>query len=193
MKKRPNYTSLPGATFIGVSSESNEYVAWDGYQYVLRPSLANVLAYDNLIPIGSVKELAVDDGWVGTGGQVGVVRMGTPKMGHARGCPNRPAAMPQPQREKKPTFSDALLLKYRSETKRAILLQLTKNPRARDLDVCRDLDDDGSAELPKPWESQPGNRSFADAYKDPGRRHRIEIVISNVRADLRQRKLLQGR
>lgn len=87
----------------------------------------------------------------------------------------------------------ALLSKYRSELKRAVLVQLTKSPKASDLDICRNLDDDGSAELPKTWRTNPGDRSFEEAYKNRDRRRRIEITISKIRADLRKSGLLPGR
>jgi hypothetical protein len=64
---------LPGATIYGVRPDSNEYVAWDGEQYVLRPSRDNVLADDSLMPIGSVRELRVDHPHPGPMGQVDVV------------------------------------------------------------------------------------------------------------------------
>ena len=51
---------LPGATIYGVRPDSNEYVAWDGEQYVLYQIKERVLADDSLIPIGSVQELSVD-------------------------------------------------------------------------------------------------------------------------------------
>jgi len=51
---------LPGATIYGVRPNSTEYVAWDGKEYVLRPSKENVLADDSLMPIGSVQELRVE-------------------------------------------------------------------------------------------------------------------------------------
>ncbi len=51
---------LPGATIYGVRSGSDEYVAWDGEQYVLYQTKGRVLADDTLIPIGSVEELRVD-------------------------------------------------------------------------------------------------------------------------------------
>jgi hypothetical protein len=89
--------------------------------------------------------------------------------------------------------SRPLLNKYRSEIKRAILIQLTKNPRASDLEICRALDADGAAELPKTWKSTLGDRLFVHAYRDNSRRHLIEIAISRVRADLRKQGLLPGR
>ena len=79
-EKGPTYTSLPGATIYGVCPDSNEFVAWNGYSYELRPTKESVLADDSLRLIGSVRELLVDAGWVGKSGQVGVVRMGTATM-----------------------------------------------------------------------------------------------------------------
>jgi hypothetical protein len=81
-------------------------------------------------------------------------------------------------------------LKFRSEIKRAILIQLTKNPSATDAEVCRGLDADGAVELPATWRSKPADRHFFDAYSKPHTRHKIENVISRVRGYLRQRGLL---
>jgi hypothetical protein len=89
--------------------------------------------------------------------------------------------------------SGALLSKYRSELKRAVLIQLTQNPRATDNEICRGLDADGSVELPSSWRANRGDRSFTKAYLDAGLRRRIEITISKVRADLRERGLLDPR
>ena len=107
--------------------------------------------------------------------------------------PNEPDTTPQPSREKNHTPTRALLLRYRSEIKRAILIQLTQNPGASDLEICRALDQDGAVELPKTWKSEPGDRLFVGAYRDSSRRHAIEIAISKIRADLRKRGLLPGR
>jgi hypothetical protein len=51
---------LPGATIYGVRPDSNEYVAWDGEQYVLCQTKERVLADDSLMLIGCVQELRVD-------------------------------------------------------------------------------------------------------------------------------------
>jgi hypothetical protein len=51
---------LPGAIIYGVRPDSNEYVAWDGEQYVLCQTKDRVLADDSLMLIGSVQELRVD-------------------------------------------------------------------------------------------------------------------------------------
>jgi hypothetical protein len=80
----------------------------------------------------------------------------------------------EPERTKQPgpvTRSDALLSKYRSAVKRAILIQLTQNPRATDSEICRGLDADGSVELPEGWRVRPQDRLFFDAYSDAGRKH----------------------
>jgi hypothetical protein len=91
------------------------------------------------------------------------------------------------------TTSRTLLSKYRSELKRAILIQLTQNPNATDLEICRSLDADGAAELPAGWNVNRGDRSFARAYSNRAARHKIEIAISKVRADLRKAGLLPRR
>jgi hypothetical protein len=83
-----------------------------------------------------------------------------------------------------------LLSKYRSELKRGILIQLTQNPGATDLEVCRGLDADASVELPEGWKVKAGDRLFAEAYRDPKIRHKIEIAISRIRTDLRNQGLL---
>ncbi len=82
-----------------------------------------------------------------------------------------------------------LLDKYRSDVKRAILIQLTKRPQATDLEVCRGLDADGAADLPQAWK-HGDNRSFVAAYRNTKVRSKIEKLISKVRADLRKRGLL---
>ena len=87
----------------------------------------------------------------------------------------------------------ALLSKYRSELKRGILIQLTRNPRATDNEICSGLDADGSAELPASWRVNRGDRSFTTAYLDARLRRRIEIAISKIRADLRKQGLLDPR
>jgi len=83
-----------------------------------------------------------------------------------------------------------LLSNYRSGIKRAILIQLTINPGASDLEVCRGLDADGSIDLPKTWQAEKKDRSFVAAYSNRLSRRRVEIVISKVRTDLRKRGLL---
>jgi hypothetical protein len=87
----------------------------------------------------------------------------------------------------------ALLSKYRSELKRGILIQLTRNPRATDKEICKGLDADGSVELPASWRGDRVNRSFTTAYLDARLRRRIEIAISKIRADLRKQGLLDRR
>lgn len=87
--------------------------------------------------------------------------------------------------------SRPLLTKYRSAIKRAILIQLTKNPSASDLEICRGLDADGAEEMPTSWRNGSlSERLFVDAYRDNSRRRRVEITISKVRADLRQHRLI---
>jgi hypothetical protein len=94
----------------------------------------------------------------------------------------------------KPVSAVSPLLEYRSETKRAILVQLTKKPKATDLEVCRGLDADGAAELPVSWRpNSSGDRLFANSYMDRSTRGKIERTISKVRADMRARGLLTTR
>jgi hypothetical protein len=83
-------------------------------------------------------------------------------------------------------------LNYHSELKRAIALQLTKHHAATALEVCRYVDADGSAELPENL-SKNGQRSFEQAYRDRDRRHKLEIIISKVRNDMRKKRLLPPR
>jgi hypothetical protein len=66
----------------------------------------------------------------------------------------------------------------------AILVQLTRNFQASDLEVCRGLDEEGAVELPADW-SVGRNRSYEVAYKDRALRPRIEAMISKVRAHMR--------
>jgi hypothetical protein len=57
--------------------------------------------------------------------------------------------------------SSVPLSKYRSELKRAILMQIIQNPKATDLKICRGLDADGAVELPSDWKLRAGDRLFA--------------------------------
>ncbi len=104
-----------------------------------------------------------------------------------------PAQRAQSEQRGRAPGSDALLLKYRSQLKRAILIQLAQNPRATDLEICRGLDADGSVELPQGWRGKSTDRGFLDAYSDASRRHNVETAISRVRRDLRQQGLLSKR
>jgi hypothetical protein len=84
-----------------------------------------------------------------------------------------------------------LLSKYRSGIKRAILIELTKNPGASDLEVCRGLDADGSIDLPRTLQAEKKDRPFVAAYSNRlSSRRRVEVAISKVRTDLRKRGLL---
>jgi hypothetical protein len=84
-----------------------------------------------------------------------------------------------------------LMLKYRSGIKRAILGALTKNPTATDAEVCRSLDADGGENLPLGWKIRKEDRSFFAAYATLPTKRKIEIAISKIRRDLRDRGLLQ--
>ena len=85
-----------------------------------------------------------------------------------------------------------LMLKYRSGIKLAILGALMKTPTATDAEVCRSLDADGGEELPAGWRSgKKEDRSFFLAYTNPRTRRKIEIAISKIRRDLRDRGLLE--
>lgn len=92
----------------------------------------------------------------------------------------------QPSRPTKP-----LMLKYRSGIKRAILGALTKNPTATDVEVCRLLDADGAEDLPAGWKTRKEDRSFFVAYASPRTKRKVEIAISKIRRDLRDRGLLR--
>src|ERR1035437_1582796 len=70
---------LPGATIYGVLPDSNEYVAWDGEQYVLCQTKDRVLADGSLMLIGSVQELRVDHSHPGRMDRVEVV-IPTPQL-----------------------------------------------------------------------------------------------------------------
>jgi hypothetical protein len=91
------------------------------------------------------------------------------------------------------TESRALMSKYRSALKRAILVQISQTPRATDLEICRGLDADGAVELPSTWRVRAGDRLFAGAYSNPSTRRKVEIAISKIRADLRNKGLLDRR
>jgi len=81
-------------------------------------------------------------------------------------------------------------LNYRSNVKRAIQAELTKNPSATDIAICRVFDNDGSVELPKSWQPISNDREFEIAYKDKLIKPKIEKIISKVRADMREAQLL---
>jgi hypothetical protein len=81
-------------------------------------------------------------------------------------------------------------LDYRSELKRAVSLVWVINPRATDLDICRRLDADGGVDLPSALNNGGRDRLFVSAYKDPLRRHRLEVTFSRVRKDMRDKGLL---
>ncbi|MBZ5562608.1 MAG: hypothetical protein LAP13_09310 [Acidobacteriia bacterium] len=93
-----------------------------------------------------------------------------------------------------PGGASPLLKKYRSEVKRAILIQLTKNPDATDIEICRGLDADGAVEMPDDWvKTRAGDRLWKNAYRDRKLQHKIETTISKVRSDLRTIGLLSRR
>lgn len=86
--------------------------------------------------------------------------------------------------------SAARVPRYRSSLKRGILLQFLHNPAASDLEVCNGLDEDGSVELPDDWKMRADDRLFSKAYGRPMTRRKVEILISKVRVDLRNARLL---
>lgn len=53
-QKGPNQSVLPSSTIVGVAPGSNLYVGYKGDGYLLRPTLAAVLADDQITPIGKV-------------------------------------------------------------------------------------------------------------------------------------------
>lgn len=101
---------------------------------------------------------------------------------HHRRDPSSPAGRERSEVKRAP-------LNYRSEIKRAILVQLTKQPRATDAEICRGLDADGAVEVPATWKNKPGDRRFFDAYCDPRTRHKAEVLINKVRRDMRKQRL----
>lgn len=58
-KKNSVEFSLPGTTFLNVSP-GVQYVAWDGDQFVLRPTLESVLEYGDLTLVGHVEVPVLD-------------------------------------------------------------------------------------------------------------------------------------
>ena len=104
----------------------------------------------------------------------------------------QPSDAPQKQRRDRAPEpkSSAPLSSYRSELKRAILMQITRNPSATDLEVCRGLDADGAVELPSRWKDRASDRLFTDAYSRRDTRRKVETAISKIRADLRNKGLL---
>ena len=53
-QKGPSQSILPGATIAGVTPGSDLFVGWSGKKYVLRTTLADLLADDTITPIGKV-------------------------------------------------------------------------------------------------------------------------------------------
>lgn len=53
-QKGPAQSSLPGATVVGVAPGTDQFVGFDGQKYVLRRTLADLLADDTVTPIGKV-------------------------------------------------------------------------------------------------------------------------------------------
>lgn len=107
--------------------------------------------------------------------------------------PTATAVPPKPSGPLNPSPRDRRL-NYRSPVKRAIQAELTKHPRATDLAILGAFDDSGSVELPKGWQSKPGDREFVVAFRNDKRiRPKIEKMISKVRADMRSVHLLPKR
>jgi hypothetical protein len=92
-----------------------------------------------------------------------------------------------------PIEISALLPKYQSPIKRAILMQFLANPIASDLDICRGLDATDDVDLPEDWRAHDSDRLFMGAYRNPMLRPRIEVTISKIRGELRKRGLISQR
>ncbi len=82
------------------------------------------------------------------------------------------------------------LIYPRSGLKRLISLQLVRNPKATDSDICRALDSDGGIDLPRNWKNTREDRSFFGAYSNKRTRHKVEVTISKVRKDHRRAGIL---
>jgi len=105
---------------------------------------------------------------------------------------------PPPPQENEPPSVETIAApprvpNYRSSLKRSILLQFLRNPRASDLEVCDGLDEDGTVELPADWKVRADERLFSQAYKRPMTRRKVEIAISKVRVDLRNKGIIPPR
>jgi hypothetical protein len=98
-----------------------------------------------------------------------------------------------PRASKTSATNTARPLNYKSELKRSVLVGLTKNADATDLELCRWLDDDGAGELPSSWRSKTNDRSFESAYYDPKHRSKIQVLFSKIRRDMRDKGLLKER
>jgi hypothetical protein len=106
--------------------------------------------------------------------------------------PARVNGKPEPQqnRSEKPTIQRfenhkrAPLKSYRSELRRAIATALTKRPNATDLEICKSIDQDGTAEV------SGRDRTLTSAYMDPKRKPGIQTTIIKLLHDLRKRGLL---
>lgn len=117
-----------------------------------------------------------------------------------RTAPETPTALPGPELNREliggaKRQGSVPTLNYRSEVKRAILIQLTKKPRATMLEICRALDADGAVDLPAAWKRkrEDKDRMFVEAYLDPNRQHKVEVTISRVRSEMRRKGLLPQR
>jgi len=53
-QKGPTQSSLPGATIVGVTPGSDQFVGFNGSKYILRSTLADLLSDDAVTPIGKV-------------------------------------------------------------------------------------------------------------------------------------------
>jgi hypothetical protein len=164
---------LPGATIYGVRPDSNEYVAWDGVQYVLRPTRDAVLADTSLMPIGSVEYLRVSHPHPGRIGAIEVV-------------------IPAPQKQKdKPQSTSGRRRKSRCPDARKELIAILKarHPRLSTRKICelidRQIDSTPAQKFAlAPLESWvklvPTARSWVGLIDHPRTRNRVGTYVNKV-------------
>lgn len=164
---------LPGATIYGVRPDSNQYVAWDGEQYVLRPTRDAVLADKSLMPIGSVRELQVDNPHPGRMAAVEVV-------------------IPAPQEHKaEPQSTSVRRRQVRPiDARKELIARLkARHPNTQARKICELIDRnisstpisrDALAAL-KSWQTRaPGKHSWVELYDDPKTRNRVRAYVNKV-------------
>ncbi len=166
---------LPGGTIYGVGPDSNEYVAWDGEQYMVYQTKERVFADDSLIPIGSVQELRVDHPHPGPMGQVEVV-------------------IPKPKEQKDKPQSTLGRRRQRGSIdakKELIALLKGRIPNAKARRIC-ELIDQRIDSIPalkfvlaplQSWKKKaPGERTWGGLYDNDETRNLVRSYVNKVPA-----------
>jgi hypothetical protein len=172
-KKNSKRKLLPGETIYGVRPGSNQYVAWDGEQYVLRPTRDAVLADKSLMPIGSVRELRVDHPHPGRMAAVEVV------IPAPQGHKAEPQSTSVRRRQVRPIDARKELiarLKARHPNTQARKICELIDRSISSTPICRDV----LAAL-KSWRTRaPGKHSWVELYDDPRTRNRVRAYVNKV-------------